>query len=99
MRAVVVAVLVGSSVPAWVDGGEVQPHLLRPAVERYGSTPSTPLPVAARRTCKSVYSCREAVLLWCGGYRRADGDGDGIPCENVCSSRREVDEIRAEIGC
>ncbi|TKT83056.1 excalibur calcium-binding domain-containing protein [Aquamicrobium sp. LC103] len=51
------------------------------------------------RSCKQVSSCEEAVELWCGGYRRADGDGDGIPCENVCSSKEEVDRIREEIGC
>jgi hypothetical protein len=51
------------------------------------------------RTCKQVNSCEEAVELWCGGYRRADGDGDGIPCENVCHSKEQVDQIRAEIGC
>ncbi len=55
--------------------------------------------VAARRTCKSVSSCREAVELWCSGYSRADGDGDGIPCETVCHSKAEVDRIKAEIGC
>ncbi len=54
---------------------------------------------AARKTCKMIYSCEEAVELWCGGYRRADGDNDGIPCENVCSTRREVEEIRSRIGC
>lgn len=53
----------------------------------------------ARRTCKSVFTCRDAVILWCSGYRRADADNDGIPCENVCRSRAEVDEIRREIGC
>jgi hypothetical protein len=52
-----------------------------------------------RASCKQVSSCEEAVALWCGGYRKADGDGDGIPCENVCNSRDEVDRIRAEIGC
>lgn len=55
--------------------------------------------VAQRRGCKSVFSCREAVEMWCSGYARADGDGDGIPCENVCSSRGQVDAIRREIGC
>ena len=54
---------------------------------------------AQARTCKAVSSCEEAVRLWCGGYRRADGDNDGIPCENVCSSVSEVDEIKVEIGC
>ncbi|MEF2071340.1 excalibur calcium-binding domain-containing protein [Consotaella aegiceratis] len=57
------------------------------------------LKLAQRQSCKTVSSCREAVILWCGGYRRADGDHDGIPCENVCSSREEVDRIRADIGC
>ncbi|MBB3937364.1 excalibur calcium-binding domain-containing protein [Aureimonas phyllosphaerae] len=54
---------------------------------------------AQARTCKAVSSCEEAVRLWCGGYRRADGDNDGIPCENVCSSLSEVEAIKAEIGC
>ncbi|MCX8999508.1 excalibur calcium-binding domain-containing protein [Rhizobiaceae bacterium BDR2-2] len=56
------------------------------------------MPVAAR-SCKQVESCEEAVELWCGGYRRADGDGDGIPCENVCRSLEQVEEIRRRIGC
>ena len=51
------------------------------------------------RACRDVGSCREAVILWCSGYRRADGDGDGIPCENVCRSRPQVEAIREEIGC
>ena len=55
--------------------------------------------LAQRRSCKAVSSCREAVEMWCGGYTRADADKDGIPCENVCSSKAEVDKIRAEIGC
>jgi hypothetical protein len=46
-----------------------------------------------------VTSCREAVELWCSGYRRADADSDGIPCENICHSREQVDEIRRAIGC
>ncbi len=53
----------------------------------------------ARRTCKTVSSCREAVILWCDGYSRADADKDGIPCENVCPNKKLVDKIRAEIGC
>jgi hypothetical protein len=55
--------------------------------------------LAQRRTCKAVSSCEEAVGLWCGGYSRADGDGDDVPCENVCSSRSQVDAIKAKIGC
>jgi len=53
----------------------------------------------AARSCKHVNSCREAVELWCGGYSRADADKDGIPCENICRSKEQVDRIREEIGC
>lgn len=59
----------------------------------------TDIILVQRRTCRSARSCREAVIMWCGGYSRADGDGDGIPCENVCGSRAEVNAIRREIGC
>ena len=55
--------------------------------------------LAAALSCKQVNSCEEALQLWCDGYRRADGDGDGIPCENVCHSKEQVDLIRAQIGC
>lgn len=55
--------------------------------------------VSARRGCKAVSTCREAVEMWCRGYAGADRDKDGIPCENVCKSKAEVDRIKAEIGC
>ena len=55
--------------------------------------------IPARVTCKQVSSCEEAVQIWCNGYRRADGDSDGIPCENVCDTVEQVDEIRASQGC
>lgn len=58
----------------------------------------SPIPVAGR-SCKQVSSCEEAVELWCNGYSRADGDDDGIPCETVCHSRDQVEQIRKEIGC
>jgi hypothetical protein len=54
---------------------------------------------AARRTCKQASSCEEAVIMWCEGYRGADRDSDGVPCENVCSSRHEVEEIESRISC
>lgn len=68
---------------------------LRPAI------PYSPIPKAepARLTCKQASSCQEAVILWCGGYYGADRDHDGIPCETVCSTREEVEEIEQEIGC
>jgi hypothetical protein len=55
--------------------------------------------VLAAASCKQAASCEEAVRMWCGGYRRADGDGDGIPCEKVCHSLEQVHKIREEIGC
>lgn len=60
---------------------------------------SIPSLALVRVTCKQVSSCEEAVEIWCNGYRRADGDGDGIPCEDVCHSTEQVDGIRAQQGC
>nr|WP_307281124.1 excalibur calcium-binding domain-containing protein [Phyllobacterium ifriqiyense] len=57
------------------------------------------LVLSARTTCKQVNSCEEAVQIWCDGYARADADDDGIPCENICHSKEQVDEIRRQIGC
>lgn len=55
---------------------------------------------ARAASCKSYSTCREAVIAWCAGqHPRADGDNDGIPCENVCRSRADVVAIMAEIGC
>ena len=50
-------------------------------------------------SCKSARTCRDAVILWCGGYSRADANGDGTPCENVCRSRAQVEPIKKEIDC
>ena len=55
---------------------------------------------AVAQSCKDYATCREAVIAWCAGeHPRADGDGDGIPCENVCKSKAQVDQIKKEIGC
>ena len=55
--------------------------------------------MAQRQSCKAASTCREAVVMWCNGYRRADADHDGIPCENVCRSRSQVDAVKSEIDC
>ena len=55
--------------------------------------------VLVRASCKQVSSCEEAVAIWCNGYSRADGDSDGIPCENVCHSVEQVEEIKSQQGC
>ena len=53
-----------------------------------------------RRSCKAARDCRNAVIMWCKeGYRGADRDKDGIPCENVCRSRAQVKQIMTEVGC
>jgi hypothetical protein len=43
----------------------------------------------AKRYCGQMTSCEEAryYLTQCG-VRSLDGDGDGIPCENLCGGRR-----------
>ena len=57
------------------------------------------MPTTTATSCKVVKSCREAVILWCGGYSRADADSDGIPCENVCKTLAQVEPFKREIGC
>lgn len=58
---------------------------------------STPADAAR---CTDYNRCEQAVRAWCEGrHRRADGDGDGIPCENVCRSRSQVRDIQRQIGC
>ena len=72
-------------------------HMLAPV--EILRTQGAPFILAQRRSCRSARSCREAVEMWCGGYARADGDNDGVPCETVCRSRAQVAEIRRAIGC
>ena len=51
-------------------------------------------------TCKSYSSCAQAVKNWCAGnHPRADGDNDGIPCENVCKSLKDVKALKREFSC
>jgi len=54
---------------------------------------------AAAAKCSDYRSCSQAVRAWCAGWHpRADGDKDGIPCENVCRSVPQVRRERARIG-
>ncbi|WP_322997524.1 excalibur calcium-binding domain-containing protein [Castellaniella sp.] len=52
---------------------------------------------ALAQSCKAAKSCAEAVEMWCEGYSAADRDDDGIPCENVCKSKKQVDAIMKKI--
>ncbi|MQT11883.1 hypothetical protein F0357_04185 [Rhizobiales bacterium Sp-1] len=55
--------------------------------------------LVAGATCKTVSTCKAAVKLWCSGHRPAAGDGDGVPCENVCHGLEQVNKIREKIDC
>lgn len=42
----------------------------------------------AKYYCKEMDSCREAMhYMRVCGLIRLDGDGDGVPCENICGTR------------
>ena len=59
-----------------------------------GSDPA----LAAR--CKDYTNCGQAVENWCQGrHSRADGDSDGIPCENVCKTKEQADRHRNGRRC
>lgn len=70
-----------------------------PAFAHTTPSPRSLVVAQAGRSCKVASTCREAVEMWCGGYKRADADSDGIPCENVCKSINQVEAIKEEIGC
>ena len=67
--------------------------LVAPAVSAQGFS-CTP-----RKTCKQMRSCSEAVfhLRECGDRKR-DGDGDGIPCEDLCGKTLSQMNRRLEAG-
>lgn len=49
------------------------------------------LSCGARKYCKAMIDCAEAYHQFavCGDTAR-DGDGDGIPCENVCGKTKDI---------
>lgn len=55
---------------------------------------------AAAASCKRDYStCAQVVRTWCDGrHRGADRDKDGIPCDNLCRTKAQVDELRRQHG-
>ena len=61
--------------------------------------------VSCSATCGRVSSCIQAVYLWCVcGYRRADRDRDGIPCEKLCgqsspSNLKRIRSMMQDLGC
>lgn len=93
----------GGIMRAFLTTGSLAGFLLQAVL--VGPTPGLQAPISqppiipAAGGCKAARTCEEAVRMWCGGYSRADGDGDGIPCENVCHSLEQVEQIKAKIGC
>ncbi|HGG61230.1 MAG TPA: excalibur calcium-binding domain-containing protein [Gammaproteobacteria bacterium] len=54
----------------------------------------TASPVGYAKSCKAYRSCAEVVADYPDGrFGRRDGDGDGVPCENVCRSREQVERL------
>ena len=94
MRNVLNAAFAAMLIAGPVAAGSTLDGPAKPSVE-----PIKEFVVAQRQSCKAAGSCQEAVEMWCGGYRRADADDDGIPGENVCRSRSQVDAIKQRIGC
>lgn len=80
------------AVPPWLwraqMRGVVAISTTAQAVRASSRARSTPVPSYAcgKRLCRKMASCAEAVftLRQCG-VSRLDGDGDGKPCESLCS--------------
>lgn len=54
---------------------------------------------AYAKSCKKYRSCAEVIADFPNGnFGRKDRDGDGIPCENVCKSRKQVEDLLKKIG-
>ena len=46
------------------------------------------------KACKKYSSCAQVIADYPNGnFGRRDGDNDGIPCENVCRSKKQVNEL------
>ena len=50
--------------------------------------------IADAKSCKKYSSCAEVINDYpSGNFGRKDRDKDGIPCENVCRSLQQVNEL------
>lgn len=51
------------------------------------------------KSCKKYRSCAEVIADFPNGkFGRKDRDKDGIPCENVCKSKKQVKDLLERIG-
>lgn len=79
-------------VPPWQwrankRAGSAQPSTQSP-VRFLSSTPASNVSCGAKRYCKQMASCAEAkTYLHQCGVSSLDGDGDGVPCDNLCRGR------------
>lgn len=49
--------------------------------------------------CKYYRSCAEVIADYPDGkFGKRDGDNDGIPCENVCRSRQQVQDLLNDLA-
>ncbi len=49
----------------------------------------------AAKSCKAYRSCADVIADYPdGNFGRKDCDKDGIPCENVCSSKKQVQKLQ-----
>ncbi|ACV27211.1 hypothetical protein [Kangiella koreensis] len=50
--------------------------------------------ISAAKYCKYYRSCAEVIADHPDGkFGKRDGDNDDIPCENVCRSRQQVEDL------
>lgn len=50
--------------------------------------------ISLAKNCTEYRSCAEVISDHPdGNFGRRDGDNDGIPCENVCRSRKQVEDL------
>ncbi len=55
--------------------------------------------IGIAKPCKAYQSCADVIADYPDGkFGRKDGDDDGIPCENVCSSKKQVQKLLKEVS-
>jgi endonuclease YncB( thermonuclease family) len=71
-------------VPPW-DWRHQNAATARPPTRLRADRPVALFRCGAKRTCREMASCEEAKFyLNVCGFKRLDGDGNGIPCETLC---------------
>ncbi|HYR05115.1 MAG TPA: thermonuclease family protein [Gallionella sp.] len=75
----------------WAGEGAIEPSLWRkqhPAVVPAAATTPGTL-CGSKKHCSQISSCEEArhYLTQCG-IKTLDGNGDGVPCENLCGGKK-----------